>query len=168
MNPIALWPLGGRRWRRRLRRFFTWLERSRSRAGGGRLLPGLGLAVHQPHRSALAMAGQDYEEPCDRQRRRRRRHRFLTTRGKRPCLGSAFHQPRRAGLKQRNTAFGNFIEACWSLRAFRFCLQKHREIEEFHKQCSDVWHSLSEPEQDKFHELANRKNGTKTFLPTTI
>jgi hypothetical protein len=62
MNPIALWPLGGRRWRRGLQRFFTWLEKSRSRAGGGHLLPGLGLAVHSANANKKSRS-YSYEKP---------------------------------------------------------------------------------------------------------
>ena len=61
--------------------------------------------------------------------------------------------------KQQNTAYGEFIQASWA-RYLRLYPDEliHKEIEEFHKQCSFSWVNFSEQERESFQEMADRSN----------
>ena len=61
--------------------------------------------------------------------------------------------------EQQNTAYGVFIQACWAKHNRKYPDELiHKEIEEFHKQCSFSWVNLSEPEREQFQEMADQAN----------
>ena len=61
--------------------------------------------------------------------------------------------------ERQNTAYGVFIQACWAKHNRKYPDELiHKEIEEFHKQCSFSWVNLSEPEREIFQEMADRSN----------
>merc|ERR1711902_251760 len=67
------------------------------------------------------------------------------------------------GGKQKNTAYGVFVQACWAQHKRQYPDELiHKEIEEFNKQCSVWWYNLSEQERDRFQEMADRSNAQQT------
>ena len=69
--------------------------------------------------------------------------------------------------QQQNTAYGEFIQASWAQYKRTYPNELiHKEIEEFHKQCSFTWVNLSEPEREQFQEMADRSN-SQTPAPYT-
>ena len=66
--------------------------------------------------------------------------------------------------ERQNTAYGVFIQACWAKHNRKYPDELiHKEIEEFHKQCSFSWVNLSEPERESFQEMADRSNAQQAL-----
>ena len=64
-----------------------------------------------------------------------------------------------AEVLQQNTGYGIFVQACWTQHERQYPDNLvHKEIQEFHKQCSLWWHGLPEEEKGRFNEVADRSN----------
>lgn len=61
--------------------------------------------------------------------------------------------------QEDKTAYSIFIQACWAQHKRQYP-DEHilKEIEEFNKLCSVWWYKLSEEEQGRFQEMADRSN----------
>ena len=68
------------------------------------------------------------------------------------------------GSKQLNTAYGEFVKACWAQhhRAYPDKLIR-KEIEEFNRQCSTWWYNISEQERGRFQEIADSSNAKQAL-----
>jgi len=64
-----------------------------------------------------------------------------------------------AEVVQQNTGYGVFVQACWAQHERQYPDHLiHKEIEEFNKQCSVWWYSLTEEDRNRFEEVADKSN----------